>query len=68
MFIQKEINLRKRRWLELLKDYDMSILNHPSKANIVVEALSRLSMGVLPMLKKKRGSLLKICRDLHDWE
>ena len=45
VFTQKELNLRQRRWLELLKDYDMSILYHPGKANVVVDALSRLSMG-----------------------
>ena len=45
VFTQKELNLRQRRWLELLKDYDMSILYHPGKANVVADALSRLSMG-----------------------
>ncbi|WMV58021.1 hypothetical protein MTR67_051406 [Solanum verrucosum] len=45
VFTQKELNLRQMRWLELLKDYDMSILYHPGKSNVVVDALSRLSMG-----------------------
>ncbi|WMV30279.1 hypothetical protein MTR67_023664, partial [Solanum verrucosum] len=45
VFSQKELNLRQRRWLELLKDYDMSILYHPGKTNVFVDALSRLSMG-----------------------
>ena len=45
VFTQKELNLRQRRWLELLKDYDMSILYHPGKANVVADAMSRLSMG-----------------------
>ncbi|KAL4018183.1 hypothetical protein IC575_021773 [Cucumis melo] len=40
-FTQKELNMRQRRWLELVKDYDCEILYHPSKANIVVDALSR---------------------------
>ncbi|WMV38677.1 hypothetical protein MTR67_032062, partial [Solanum verrucosum] len=39
--LAKELNLRQRRWLELLKDYDMSILYHPGKANVVADALSR---------------------------
>ena len=56
MFTQKELNLRQRRWLELLKDYDMSILYHPSKSNVVFDALSKLPIGVSPMLKKKKGS------------
>ncbi|WMV37439.1 hypothetical protein MTR67_030824, partial [Solanum verrucosum] len=33
------LNLRQRRWLELLKDYDMSVLYHPGKANVVADAL-----------------------------
>ncbi|WMV33444.1 hypothetical protein MTR67_026829, partial [Solanum verrucosum] len=45
VFTQKELNLRQRRWLELLKDYDISILYHPVKANVIVDALSRLSIG-----------------------
>ncbi|WMV41401.1 hypothetical protein MTR67_034786 [Solanum verrucosum] len=38
---QKELNLRKRRWLELIKDYDYTINYHPGKANVVADALSK---------------------------
>nr|GEX81180.1 retrotransposon protein, putative, Ty3-gypsy subclass [Tanacetum cinerariifolium] len=38
---QKELNMRQRRWLELLSDYDCDICYHPGKANVVADALSR---------------------------
>jgi hypothetical protein len=37
------LNLRQRRWLELIKDYDLRINYHPGKANEVADALSRRS-------------------------
>jgi hypothetical protein len=42
-FTQSNLNLRQRRWLELLKDYDLGINYHPLKANVVANALSRRS-------------------------
>ncbi|GJU18474.1 retrotransposon protein, putative, ty3-gypsy subclass [Tanacetum coccineum] len=50
IFTQKELNMRLRLWLELLKDYDINIQYHPSKANVVADALSRKS-GFLVNLK-----------------
>nr|GFA76517.1 putative reverse transcriptase domain-containing protein [Tanacetum cinerariifolium] len=38
---EKELNMRQRRWLELLSDYDCDIHNYPGKANVVADALSR---------------------------
>ena len=43
IFTQKELNLRQRRWLELIKDYDVKLHYHPGKANVVADALSRKS-------------------------
>jgi hypothetical protein len=41
IFTQKDLNLRQCRWLELIKDYDLEIHYHPSKVNLVADALSR---------------------------
>jgi hypothetical protein len=43
MFTQSNLNLRQRRWLELIKYYDLGINYHPGKANMVAYALSRRS-------------------------
>jgi hypothetical protein len=43
IFTQLELNMRQRRWLELIKDYELEIYYHPGKANVVADALSRKS-------------------------
>ena len=42
---QPNLNMRQRRWLDVVKDYDCEILYHPGKANVVADALSRKSAG-----------------------
>jgi hypothetical protein len=44
--------MRQRRWLELIKDYDLTIQYHPAKANVVVDALSRTGVPwtVMPLI------------------
>ena len=56
VFTQKELNLRQRRWLEFLKDYDMRVHYHPGEANVVAHALSRLSMGSVAHVEEKGTS------------
>jgi hypothetical protein len=41
IFTQSELNMRQRRWLELIRDYDLEVHYHPGKANVVADALSR---------------------------
>ena len=43
IFTQSELNMRQRRWLELIKDFDLEVHYHPGKANVVADALSRKS-------------------------
>ena len=47
IFKQQDLNMRQRRWMEYLKDYDFTLHYHPGKANVVADALSRKSRGVL---------------------
>ena len=54
IFQQRDLNLRQRRWMELLKGYDCSILYHPGKANMVADALSRKSSGSLAHISTER--------------
>ena len=46
IFTQSELNMRRRRWLELIKDYNLEIHYHPRKANVVAHALSQKSYQV----------------------
>ena len=46
IFSQKELNLRQRRWVELMKDYDFTLQYHSGKINVVVNALSRKMMAL----------------------
>ncbi|GJR76507.1 putative reverse transcriptase domain-containing protein [Tanacetum coccineum] len=58
---QKELNMRQRRWLELLSDYDCDIRYHPGKANVVVDALSRKEQ-IVPL--RVRALVMTIGLDL----
>ena len=62
---QKELNLRQRRWLELLNDYDMSILYHRGKDNMVVFTLSTLSIGSTSPVEEENKDKQKMGTCLH---
>ncbi|GJX83642.1 reverse transcriptase domain-containing protein, partial [Tanacetum coccineum] len=56
---QKELNMRQRRWLELLADYDCEIRYHPGKANVIADALSQKERIKPLRHSKKKTSRLK---------
>ncbi|KAL5773512.1 hypothetical protein ACOSQ2_013436 [Xanthoceras sorbifolium] len=64
LFTQKELNMRQRRWIELIKDYDCTIEYHPEKANVVADALSRKPMSLVAHLKTVYLPLLVELRSL----
>ena len=67
IFDQQNLNLRQKNWLELLKDYDCTILYHPGKANVVADALSRKSMGSLAhIVVQKRQMVREVRNYLND--
>jgi hypothetical protein len=57
IFTQSELNLRQRRWLELIKDYDLNIHYHRGKANVVADALSRKHYCNNLMVQEKQPAL-----------
>ena len=62
---QKELNLRQRRWIELIKDYDCTIEYHLGKANVVADALTCKPMAILASIKAVQLSLLLEFRELN---
>ncbi|WVZ89506.1 hypothetical protein U9M48_035899 [Paspalum notatum var. saurae] len=62
IFTQPDLNLRQRRWLELIKDYDLDIHYHPGKANVVADALSRkaYSKKLVPTNEQLRQEITEL--------
>ena len=67
VFTQRELSLCQRRWLELLKDYDMNVHYHPGKANVVADGLSRMNMGTTAHIEDEKKELVKNIHRLPDW-
>jgi hypothetical protein len=66
LFDQKELNMRQRRRMDTLKDYDFSLQYHPGKANVVADALSRQNaLAVSATVMVKQQELWEEFRDLH---
>ena len=59
IFTQRDLNMRQRKWMKYLEDYDFTLHYHPGKANVVVDALSRKSWGVLASVASREWQMLK---------
>ena len=64
LFDQKELNMRQRRWMEFLKDYDFGLSYHLGKAKVVADAQSRKSLHVATMMSLEQRLIEKF-RDLN---
>ncbi|KAI3818361.1 hypothetical protein L1987_12166 [Smallanthus sonchifolius] len=65
IFNQKELNMRQRRWVELLNDYDCEIRYHPGKANVVADALSRKERIMLHSVRIHNDIQARILQAQH---
>jgi hypothetical protein len=65
IFTQADLNIRQRRWLELIKDYDLEVHYHPGKANVVADALSRKVYCNCLSAKFYNGTLFHEMRKLN---
>lgn len=59
MFTQRDLNLRQRKWLDLLKDYGISVQYNANKGNVVGDALNRLSMSSMVHDDEAKKELVK---------
>ena len=62
IFMQRDLIMRQRRWMEFLKDYDFTLHYHPGKENVVADALSRKSRGVLASIASREWRMLETVR------
>jgi ribonuclease HI len=62
IFTQADLNMRQRRWLELIKDYDLEVHYHPGKANVVADVLSQKSQCNCMMMDSRINTL---CDELN---
>jgi ribonuclease HI len=65
IFTQADLNMRQRRWLELVKDYNLEVHYHPGKANVVADALSRKAQCNCVIMDSKIATLCDELRKLN---
>ena len=59
IFTLRDLNMRQRIWMEFLEDYDFTLHYHPSKANVVADALSQKSRGALAIIASRVWRILE---------
>ena len=59
IYTQRDLNMRQRRWMEYLEDYDFTLHYHLGKANVVADALNRKSRGVLASVASWEWQMLE---------
>ena len=59
IFTQRDLNMRQCRWMEFLEDYDFTLHYHPGKENVVADALSLKSWGVLASIASREWRMLE---------
>ena len=59
IFTQWDLNMRQRRWMEFVEDYDFTLHYHPGKANVMADALSRKSRGALASIASRVWRMLE---------
>ena len=59
IFMQRDLNMKQCRWMEFLEDYDFALHYHPGKENVVADALSRKSQGVLASIASRAWQMLE---------
>ena len=59
IFTQQDLNMRQRRWMEYMEDYDFTLHYHTGKANVVADVLGRKSRGVLTSVASREWQMLE---------
>ena len=59
IFTQQDLNMRQRKWMEFLEDYDFTLHYHPGKVNVVADALNWKSRGVLASVASREWQMLE---------
>ena len=59
IFTQRDLNTRQRRWMEYMEDFDFTLHYHLGKENVVADALSRMSQGVLASKASREWQMLE---------